>query len=93
MREMYLHLGENTVVWSGDILGVFDLDHTTVSKITRDFLRDAQRDGRVISVSMELPKAFVVTDKGGEKTVYLTQLAPSTLYKRAGSKDEETKGI
>ena len=80
---MYLHLGQNTVVDTEQLLGVFDLDNSTVSKHTRDFLARAQKEGRVVNVSMELPKSFVVyRDKEGE-TVYLSQLSSATLLRRS----------
>ncbi|HIV46280.1 MAG TPA: DUF370 domain-containing protein [Candidatus Acutalibacter stercorigallinarum] len=80
---MYLHLGQNTVVDTEQLLGVFDLDNSTVSKHTRDFLARAQKEGRVVNVSMELPKSFVVCrDKEGE-TVYLSQLSSATLLRRS----------
>ena len=80
---MYLHLGQNTVVDTEQLLGVLDLDNSTVSKHTRDFLARAQKEGRVVNVSMELPKSFVVCrDKEGE-TVYLSQLSSATLLRRS----------
>ena len=80
---MYLHLGQNTVVDTEQLLGVFDLDNSTVSKHTRDFLARAQKEGRVVNVSMELPKSFVVCrDQEGE-TVYLSQLSSATLLRRS----------
>ena len=80
---MYLHLGQNTVVDTEQLLGVFDLDNSTVSKHTRDFLARAQKEGRVVNVSMDLPKSFVVCrDKEGE-TVYLSQLSSATLLRRS----------
>ena len=83
---MYLHLGQNTVVDTEQLLGVFDLDNSTVSKHTRDFLARAQKEGRVVNVSMELPKSFVVCrDKEGE-TVYLSQLSSATLLRRSQEK-------
>ena len=57
---MYLHLGNEKVVPHSEIIGLFDLDTTTVSKITRDFLARAEKEGRVVNVSYELPKSFVV---------------------------------
>lgn len=80
---MYLHLGQTTVVATASILGVFDLDNSTVSKHTRAFLTRAQKEGRVRNVSMELPKSFVVCMERGGLTVYLSQIAPSTLLRRA----------
>lgn len=85
---MFLHLGQDTVIHQDDIIGIFDLDNTTVSKKTRDFLAQKQREGRVINVSYELPKSFVICeDKNKEITVYITQISTSTLIKRAENSD------
>ena len=83
---MYLHLGQEVVVRHADIIGVFDMDNTTISPHTRDFLRKAENDGRVTYVSMDLPKSFTVcAPKGakGDRQVYISQIAPSTLRKRS----------
>lgn len=89
---MYLHLGQQTVVRQRDIIGIFDMDNTTVSRTTRDFLTAVEKKGRTVAVSMELPKAFVVcspktkhSDNKMQELVYITQMAPRTLYKRAES--------
>ncbi|MGN1458047.1 MAG: extracellular matrix regulator RemB, partial [Acutalibacteraceae bacterium] len=52
---MYLHLGKDTVVRKKDIIGIFDLDNSTVSATTRNYLAKAEKDGKVINVSPELP--------------------------------------
>ena len=52
---MYLHLGQDTIVNQRDIVGVFDMDNSTISRHTRSFLSKAQKEGRVVNVSMELP--------------------------------------
>lgn len=83
---MYLHLGQNTVVDTEQLLGVFDLDNSTVSKHTRDFLARAQKEGRVVNVSMELPKSFVVCREKEGETVYLSQLSSATLLRRSQEK-------
>ena len=33
---MYLHLGQDVVVRSRDIIGIFDIENTSVSKITKE---------------------------------------------------------
>ncbi len=83
---MYLHLGQNIVVRTDEILGVFDLDNSTVSKHTKKFLRIAQKEKRVVNVSMELPKSFIVCEKNGKRIIYISQIAPSTLLRRARGK-------
>lgn len=81
---MYLHLGKDTIVKKSDIIGIFDLDTSTVSQKTRDYLANAEKDGRVVNVSTELPKSFVLCrEKNGSK-IYICQLSPSTLIKRGG---------
>ena len=84
---MYLHLGQETVVKEKDIIGIFDMDTSTVSKSTRDFLNKKEKEKEVITVAFELPKTFVLTSKLKSKksTVYISQLSSSTLLKRKGS--------
>lgn len=85
---MYIHLGQDTVVRSEDVVGIFDLENSTVSKHTRKFLNNAEKKGEVITVSYELPKSFAVCRKKGEKQrVYISQLASSTLLKRSNFLD------
>lgn len=80
---MYLHLGNNTIIRKDDIIGVFDLDNSTISRKTRDFLADAEKNGKVINVSLELPKSFVVCKKNDGFIIYICQLSPVTIIKRA----------
>lgn len=58
------------------------MDNTTESKITINYLNNAEKNGRIVNVSEELPKSFVVCVKNGKETVYLSQLNPATLLKR-----------
>jgi len=81
---MYLHLGQNVVVSEADVIGIFDLDNTTGSVVTRKFLGDAEKSGYVINVSEELPRSFILTGNNKGITVYLSQLSPQTLHKRTG---------
>lgn len=82
---MYLHLGKNVVVTRSSIIGVFDLDNSSSSYLTREYLNRAEKGGNVINVSEDLPKSFVLCQDDGEQKVYLSQLAASTLLKRGGS--------
>ena len=95
---MYLHLGQDVIVSETEVIGIFDLDNTTGSHLTRRFLAEAEKAGRVISVSDELPNSFVVCDEvtstfedqnidesGIEVKIYLSQLSPQTLMKRSGT--------
>ena len=79
---MYLHLGQSVVISEADVIGIFDLDNTTGSHITRKFLGDAEKAGSVINVSDELPRSFIISGKDRNITVFLSQLSPQTLLKR-----------
>ncbi len=80
---MYLHIGQETVVPLCEVVGIFDMENTTISKNTRSFLNDAQKQGTVITVGDDLPKSFVVCIKNGVQTVYISQISCATLLKRA----------
>ena len=81
---MYLHLGQSVVVHQKDIIGIFDLDNTTSSFRTRKFLEQAEQEGRMVTISEDLPKSFVVCQGGdGAAVIYLSQLSSATLRGRA----------
>ncbi len=85
---MYLHLGQDTVVNMDEIVGIFDLDTSTVSKATRDYLAKAEKDGLVFNVSFDLPKSFIVCRNKENKTqVYISPISSSTLLKRTNFVD------
>lgn len=81
---MFLHLGQDTIITTDEIVGIFDIDTTTVSKATRTYLSSKEKNGDVINVSYELPKSFIVTfDKDKrEKKVYISPISSVTLLKR-----------
>ena len=79
---MYLHLGAGAVVRTDSIVGVFDLDNTSQSHLTRKYLANAEKNGQVVNVAEDIPKSFVVCRDRDETTVYLSQMSPQTLYKR-----------
>ena len=80
---MYLNIGQDTVITDKNILGIFDLDNTTVSKSTREYINTASKNGECITVSIEeLPKSFIVIAEDNKKEIYISQLNTSTIFKR-----------
>ncbi len=79
----FIHLGKGTLVRDDEILGIFDLDITSQSHLTRKFLSLADKSGKVINAAEDLPKSFVLCQQQGETRVYLSQMASATLLKRA----------
>lgn len=81
---MYLHLGNDYIVNYRNIVGIFDIENSSTSALTRDFLSAAEKNKRVTYCTYELPKSFVVCfdDKNLEERVYISQLSCATLLKR-----------
>lgn len=83
---MMVDLGGGVLVSDRDIVGIFDLDITSQSYRTRQYLREAQDRGQILTVDAEeLPKSFVVCAAGEEQSVILSPLAPKTLHRRVQS--------
>lgn len=78
---MYLSIGNDMAVRESSLIGIFDLDNTTTSRRTREFLEAAEKEGQVVPCD-ELPKAFLLTAEYGLPRVYLTALNPRTLERR-----------
>ncbi len=79
---MYLHLGQDVVIRKKDIIGIYDIDNTTISRHTRDFLAAYQKSGKIITTTNELPKSFIVCNESGNIIVYISQISAATLQKR-----------
>ena len=78
---MYLNIGNDMAVRARSVVGIFDLDNTSTSRRTREFLEKAEREGQVVPCD-DLPKSFIVTREYGMIRIYLTSLSASTLEKR-----------
>ncbi len=81
---MYLSVGNDMAVRESSIIGIFDMDNTSTSKRTREFLNQAEIEGLVIPCD-DLPKSFVLTAEYGLNRVHLTALNAQTLEKRLTS--------
>ena len=78
---MYLSIGHDMAVRESSIIGIFDMDNTSTSKRTRNFLEKAEKEGGVVPCD-DLPKSFILTAEYGMNRVYLTSLSSQTLEKR-----------
>lgn len=83
---MYLHLGQDTVVNIKNIIGIFDIENTTVTKNTKEFLNKSTKNGNVINVSYEMPRSFIVCRENDSDVVYISQISVATLRKRSITK-------
>ena len=78
---MYLDIGKDFSVRDSSIVGIFDLDNTSISRRTQEFLNHAEAEGQVAPCD-GLPKSFILTSEYGEPKVWLTEYATATLEKR-----------
>lgn len=79
---MYLHLGNNTVVNTKNIIAIFDLESTSISKYSKEFLKVTEEEEFVKNVSFEIPKSFILCDEDGQSVIYITNISTKTLCGR-----------
>ena len=80
---MYLHIGNNVVVNTRDVVGIFDVDNTTVSRQGKGFLPNAQKEGKIIYVTEELPQSFIITENKGNTLIYISSMSTQVLMRRS----------
>jgi hypothetical protein len=78
---MYLSIGNDMAVRDRSVIGIFDIDNTTVTARGREFLSRAEKEGQVVPCD-DLPKSYVLTVEYGMERVFLSGLSASTLEKR-----------
>jgi hypothetical protein len=84
---MYIHIGQDTVIVDEEIIGIFDMENTTVMKSTVDYLNTAEKNGMVNNVApFELPKSFIVTKTKKGKKIHISPVSVGTILKRTESK-------
>ena len=83
---MYLHIGNGVSIREDRIIGIFDLDTATVSKITKKFINKNETCGNVEYTDYDLPRSFIVCDVKGEYKVKLSRISSVGLRQRL---DEE----
>ena len=86
---MYLHIGGGATVRKKDVIGIFDLDSATVSKVTRKFISKNQRNGNISYNDEDLPRAFVLFEDKGNYKIRLSRISPTGLNKRFNEETEE----
>ena len=79
---MFIDIGFDMAVRQESVVGVFDLDNTTWSKRSREFLTAAEKNGQVIEATDGLPKSFLLAQEYGEEKIYLTKFNAAVLVKR-----------
>ncbi len=85
---MLINIGQDKIISDKEIIGIFDLDNTTVSKSTRDYINFSVKKNECVTVSMsDLPKSFIVCEKNSQRTVYISPYNTATVFKRIEGKN------
>ena len=80
---IYLNVGAGKSLREKDIIGIFDMDTSTVSPITRKLLSEADRARLTESPSYEIPKSFILyRAESGEMKVCFSQFSSASLLGR-----------
>jgi len=86
---MYLHIGGGVTVKKNDVIGIFDLDSATVSKVTRKYISENQKCGNIKYEDSDIPRAFVLYEDEGKYKIRLSRISPMGLNKRLSEETEE----
>lgn len=84
---MYLHIGNDMLVNKHEIIGIFDLDNTTVSRLGKRFLPNAQKNGKIVYATDDLPKSFIITENNGNNLIYISSMSTQVLMRRFNESD------
>ena len=87
-EPVYLEIGNLRSIPIGGIVGVFDMDSATLSSVTKEFLKEKQRQGGITTVSTALPKSFILYDDGVLEQIYFSPFSSSVLRQRMEAKHE-----
>ena len=80
---MFIHIGHDTVIIDKEIIGVFDMENTTIMKKTIDYLNNAEKCKQVKNVApYELPKSFIVCQEPEGKVIYISPVSVGTILRR-----------
>lgn len=77
MIHLYIHLGENFVVPSKEVVMILDRQSSQESAIVGEFLAKQQK--KIVQLTQGVAKSVIIT----KDNIYFSPLASSTLKKRA----------
>ena len=72
---MYLHVGKGKSVKEDDVIGIFYLDTSTVSSVTKKFINKMQKNGNLEYTDSDLPRSFILTEKKGNIKIVLSRIS------------------
>ncbi len=80
---MFIHLGGDVVVPLNNIIAIMDMESSSLSHNTREFLQTAEDEGFIKKISNDKPKSFILSEKDNNTIIYLSPISSVTLQKRS----------
>ena len=80
---MYIHLGEQISVHDSSVIGIFDIENTTIGQDTRALRHRLEDEKNVVNVSQDMPKSFILCEDENGENAYVSPISAATLRKRA----------
>ena len=85
---MYLHVGNNRNIRKSSVIGIFDMDNATMSALTKKSLGRMQKQLRIETASLEIPKSLVLYEELGESRICMSPISVSALMGRIENNGE-----
>lgn len=79
---MYLHIGNKESIKVKSIIGIFDLDTSTVSSLTKKYISKKEKEGKVEYTDSDLPRSFVLFNDKGKEKLKLSRISTTGLIQR-----------
>lgn len=79
---MFVNLENEISIKKKEIIGIFNLDTASVSPVTKDFLKKAGGDMKIVYASKRVPESFVLADNGFNESVYMSSFSVDTVLGR-----------
>lgn len=79
---MFVNLENEISIKKSEIIGIFNLDTASVSPVTKDFLKKAGADMKIVYASKRVPESFILSDNGFTESVCMSSFAVDTVLGR-----------
>jgi len=80
---MFLHIGAEVAIPIKNVIAILDIETSTLSKDTKEFLKISEEEGFVEAITNDLPKSIIITETDKKSKIYLSPISTSTLRKRS----------
>ena len=82
---MYLHIGNGESIKTDDVIGIFDLDTATISKVTKKYISKKEKEGAVEYTDFDLPRTFILCKNEKGEKIKLSRISSQGLRQRIES--------